>query len=208
MALPLKRGFFLRQRSCHSVFLHVWRNRFTTNWEVETEKKKKKKKKKKKTKKNGFLTPKNNRLLNSSYENKGNDHQFKKLPIVEQMLLVSSRKKCYDNTENMNAKVRLQRVMGQRKPSPSPLRYPQIQSPSIDNSNMIILMYQENQQQNQVTQVYLTALIILWYIIITIMTYQKKEILLKAYKNTNYLFKRTWSLKENKADFVDTLLCL
>ena len=40
------------------------------------------------------------------------------------------------------------------------------------------------------------------------MTYQKKEILLKAYKNTNYLFKRTWSLKENKADFVDTLLCL
>lgn len=108
----------------------------------------------------------------------------------------------------MNAKVRLQRVMGQRKPSPSPLRYHQIQSPSIDNSNMIILMYQENQQQNQVTQVYLTALIILWYIIITIMMYQKKEILLKAYKNTNYLFKRTWSLKENKADFVGTLLCL
>ena len=170
--------------------------------------KKKKKKKKKKPIITGFLTPKNNRLLNSSYENKGNDHQFKKLPIVEQMLLVSSRKKCYDNTENMNAKVRLQRVMGQRKPSPSPLRYPQIQSPSINNSNMIILMYQENQQQNQVTQVYLTALIILWYIIITIMTYQKKEILLKAYKNTNYLFKCTWSLKENKADFVDTLLCL
>lgn len=75
----------------------------------------------------------------------------------------------------MNAKVRLQRVMGQRKPSPSPFRYPQIQSPSIDNSNMIILMYQENQQQNQVTQVYLTALIILWYIIITIMMYQKKR---------------------------------
>ena len=34
---------------------------------------------------------------------------------------------------------------------------------------------------------------------------KKKEILLKAYKNTNYLFKRTWSLKENKADFFDTL---
>ena len=66
----------------------------TDSGQIERWKLKKKKKKKKKNppKITGFLTPNKNRLLNSSYANKGNDHQFKKLPIVEPMLLVSSRK--------------------------------------------------------------------------------------------------------------------
>lgn len=40
---------------------------------------------------------------------------------------------------------------------------------------MVIAMYQDIQEQNQVSEVYLTALIVPWYNKITMMMYQKKE---------------------------------
>ena len=47
-----------------------------------------------------------------SYKNKGNDHQVKKLLIVNQILLVNSQRKCLENSmENIYTEVRVQRVI-------------------------------------------------------------------------------------------------
>ena len=47
-----------------------------------------------------------------SYKNKGNDHQLKELLIVKQILLVSSQRKCIENSmENIHTEVRVQRII-------------------------------------------------------------------------------------------------
>ena len=47
-----------------------------------------------------------------SYKNKGNDHQQKKLLIVNQILLVNSQRKCLENSmENIHTEVRVQRII-------------------------------------------------------------------------------------------------
>ena len=47
-----------------------------------------------------------------SYKNKGNDHQLKKLLIVNQILLVNPQRKCIENSmENIYTEVRVQRVI-------------------------------------------------------------------------------------------------
>ena len=47
-----------------------------------------------------------------SYKNKGNDHQVKKLLIVNQMLFVNPQRKCLENSmENIYTEVRVQRVI-------------------------------------------------------------------------------------------------